>query len=638
MDNATKKRRMRVAAVLGMVAAAGSVALYFVLKPPDPRELRLDEYLDHARAGDVRTATIGGGDRVVTGELNDGSRYRVGFPVQFGDELTTTLRDSSPPIELSAKPPGSHFWSDLASMLIPLALLAGAFIFVMARYQGGGKAMAFGRAKARRSSGRGVKVTFAEVAGAEEAVEELAEIVAFLRHPERFRAMGARIPKGVLLYGPPGTGKTLLARAVAGEADAAFFSISGSDFVEMFVGVGAARVRDLFQQALEASPAIVFVDEIDAVGRQRGAGVGGGHDEREQTLNQLLVEMDGFDGRAGVIVLAATNRPDILDPALLRPGRFDRHVAVELPDLAGREAILGVHAVGKPLSTAVDLAILARRTPGLSGADLANLLNEGALLAARRGRQEIGPLEIEEAVERVLTGSTRRTRVISQRERLVIAYHEAGHAIVGHAMPTGDTVHKVSIVARGKALGWTMSLPRTERALHTRAELIERMAMLLGGRTAEELVFGEVTTGAADDIERATDLARLMVTEYGMSDSLGPRRMGPRAAEPFVGRSMSASSDYAAALADRIDAEIDLLVNDARTTARAVLTAWRAVLERLAQELLIRESVDELELAAIFEGRALPPLIVPDTALNSASAVSRTTKPVPLGRAAPIAS
>lgn len=601
----SKRVKIGAAAALVLALVLGGVG-FFLGKDPKPETLRLDEYLQQAESGEVRSATISGGNRSVAGELLDGTRYQLVIPDGYSPDLIAALRGSAPGVEIEVEEATSSFWVDLASTIIPLALLVGAFVFVMARYQGGGKVAAFGRAKARRSNSKTNRITFADVAGSDEAVEELAEIADFLRNPARFRNMGARIPKGVLLYGAPGTGKTLLARAVAGEADAEFFSISGSDFVEMFVGVGASRVRDLFQQAAEAAPSIVFVDEIDAVGRQRGAGLGGGHDEREQTLNQLLVEMDGFDGRTGVIVLAATNRPDILDPALLRPGRFDRHVSVDLPDLAGRRAILDVHARGKMLAEDIDLGGIARRTPGFSGADLANVLNEGALLAARRDLSLVGMDELDEAVERVLAGPARKSRLMTPADRRVVAVHEAGHAIVGHALPTCDPIHKVSIVARGRALGWTMALPLDERSLRTRAELAERMAMLLGGRAAEELVFGEVTTGAADDIERATELARLMVTEYGMSRVLGPRRLGQRQNDPFVGRSKGHEGDYSTATAGLIDQEIDLLVAQAAGLANQVLTSWRPVLDRMAEELRVRESLGETELGAVFTGQPLP--------------------------------
>jgi len=452
--------------------------------------------------------------------------------------------------------------------------------------------MGFGKARTRKLSKDQPTVTFADVAGADEAVDELTEIRDFLAAPERFEALGARIPKGVLLYGPPGTGKTLLARAVAGEAGVPFFTISGSDFVEMFVGVGASRVRDLFQQAKDEAPAIIFVDEIDAVGRHRGAGLGGGHDEREQTLNQLLVEMDGFDVAAGVILIPATNRPDILDPALLRPGRFDRQIAVDRPDLAGRRAIAAVHAAGKPLDSDVDTDVIARRTPGFTGADLANLMNEAALLAARRSKLKIGQDEIESAIDRVIAGPERKSRAMSDKEKSVIAYHEAGHALVGHALPNTDPIHKVSIIARGRALGWTLALPTEDKYLQTRSELTDTMAMMLGGRTAEEIIFGEPTTGASDDIDRVASIARAMVTEYGMSDDLGPQRLGQKSGEVFLGKDQGHEANYSDDVASQIDAEVRRLVASAHTEAREILTIHRQVLDRLAESLIEHESLE----------------------------------------------
>jgi cell division protease FtsH len=567
----------------------------------EPTDLSLGELLERVEAGKVRSATLTGDDRGVKGTLSDGTSYTATVPKEYVDELTERLRAAEAPIELDADKPGSRIWSDLVLTMLPLSLLVVAFVVILNRYSGNGKANLFGRAKPARGRGLGT-VLFSDVAGADEAVEELQEIADFLAEPARFRNLGAKIPKGVLLFGPPGTGKTLLARAVAGEADAAFFSISGSDFVEMFVGVGAARVRDLFRQAQQEAPAIIFVDEIDAVGRQRGAGLGGGHDEREQTLNQLLVEMDGFDNRSGVIVVAATNRPDILDPALLRPGRFDRHVRVDLPDRRGREAILTVHARGKPIEEGVALGPLAGRTAGMSGADLANLLNEAAILAARRRATRISRSDLDDAVERVLVGPTRRTVVLGPDERRVVAYHEAGHALLGHLLPTADEVHKVSIVARGQALGLTMTLPAQDRVLHSRARLFELMVEYLGGRTAEEMVFGEITTGASDDIAKVTDIARLMVTEYGMSEVLGPRRFGQRHGEPFLGREMAHEPDYAELTAAKIDREIDAMVAAARNLAWRLLATNRATLDRLADTLLECETVDQDALGEVFAG------------------------------------
>jgi cell division protease FtsH len=473
------------------------------------------------------------------------------------------------------------------------------FFFLMHSLQGGGRVMSFGKARARQLAKDQPKVGFADVAGCEEAVEELREIKDFLQDPQRFAAIGAKIPKGVLLYGPPGTGKTLLARAVAGEAGVPFFSISGSDFVEMFVGVGASRVRDLFEQAKKAAPAIIFVDEIDAVGRHRGAGLGGGHDEREQTLNQMLVEMDGFDVRTGIIMIAATNRPDILDPALLRPGRFDRQVVVDRPDLSGRRAIADVHMKGKPIAPDVSAELIGRRTPGFTGADIANLLNEAALLSARREKELIGTQEVADAIDRVIAGPERRSRVMSDKERRVTAYHEAGHALVGHVLPNTDDIHKVSIIARGRALGWTLALPTEDRYTRTRSELRDELSFLLGGRTAEELIFGDPTTGAANDIDRASQIARAMVTEFGMSEALGPQRLGHAGGEVFLGKEFGHEPNYSEEVAAAIDLEVRRLVDDAHNEAREILTLHRSTLHRLAGALIERETLEEDELRVI---------------------------------------
>jgi cell division protease FtsH len=458
--------------------------------------------------------------------------------------------------------------------------------------------MSFGKAKTKQISRDQPKVTFKDVAGLEEAVEELEEIKDFLAKPQKFRAMGAKIPKGVLLFGPPGTGKTLLARAVAGEAGVPFFSISGSDFVEMFVGVGASRVRDLFEQAKAQAPAIIFIDEIDAVGRHRGAGLGGGHDEREQTLNQLLVEMDGFDVNTGVILIAGTNRPDILDPALLRPGRFDRQIMVDRPDLKGREAILEVHSKGKPLAPEIDLEVLARQTPGFTGADLANMINEAALLAARFDKDEIGQDELEEAAVRVMAGPERRSKIMTDDDKRITAYHEGGHALVGFALPNADPVHKATIIPRGRSLGHTLSLPTEDRVHMRRSEMVDKLAMMLGGRTAEEMVFTDPTTGASDDIKQATDLARRMVMEWGMSDRLGPMKYGEPQGEVFLGRDYGHQRDFSDEIASIIDEEIRRLITRAHDEARAILTTHRASLDRLAEALIERETLDEDEIRA----------------------------------------
>ncbi|MEX2503789.1 MAG: ATP-dependent zinc metalloprotease FtsH, partial [Egicoccus sp.] len=467
--------------------------------------------------------------------------------------------------------------------------------------------MQFGKSKAKMVSKDAPKVTFSDVAGADSAIEELREIKEFLENPAKFQQMGAKIPKGVLLFGPPGTGKTLLARAVAGEAGVPFFSISGSDFVEMFVGVGASRVRDLFEQAKANAPAIIFMDEIDAVGRHRGAGMGGGHDEREQTLNQLLVEMDGFDVRSSVILIAATNRPDILDPALLRPGRFDRQIVVDRPDLIGREAILKVHARGKPLADDVDLSVLGRQTPGFTGADLANLINEAALLAARFGKKEIGHSELEESIERVIAGPERRTRLMGENEKRTVAYHESGHAIVGHALPNADPVHKITIIPRGQALGFTMQLPTEDKYLISRSELIDRLAVMLGGRVAEELKVGDITTGAGDDIRKATATAKEMVTQYGMSSKLGPITLGQRDSQPFLGKEFGHAPDYSGQVAYQIDLEVRQLLDEAHDEALEILVENDHVLEHLATKLLEVETVDGELLDEIFDPIAKRP-------------------------------
>ena len=464
----------------------------------------------------------------------------------------------------------------------------------MNQVQGGGsKVMSFGKSRAKRLSVDSPKITFRDVAGVDEAVEELHEIKEFLENPKKFQALGARIPKGVLLYGPPGTGKTLLARAVAGEAGVPFFSISGSDFVEMFVGVGASRVRDLFEQAKQNSPCIIFMDEIDAVGRHRGAGLGGGHDEREQTLNQLLVEMDGFEMKDNIILIAATNRPDILDPALLRPGRFDRQIVVDRPDRKGRAKILEVHTRGKPLAKEIDVDALAGQTPGFTGADLSNLVNEAALLSARNGKREITQVELEEGIMRVIAGPEKKTRVMSEKERLITAYHEMGHAIVGHYLEHSDPVHKISVVSRGQALGYTISLPQEDKFLTTRAELTDTMAMTLGGRAAEEIVFGEITTGASNDLEKVTQTAKQMVMRFGMSEKLGPRVFGHDHGQPFLGREFSSEPDYSDEIAREIDDEIRRIVEGAHQQAKDILTEHRESLEKISQVLVKRETIEK---------------------------------------------
>ena len=565
----------------------------------DRQTLTLDRFYAQLSAGKVRTADILDRDHEVKGDLANGTKYKVTFPERYAEKLTADVLATNT-VNLKTDKQNDPVWWAVLQTFLPFILLIGVFLFVMNAMQGGGnRVMQFGKAKPKVVNKDQPQVTFADVAGADEAVEELQEIKEFLEAPAKFQSMGAKIPKGVLLFGPPGTGKTLLARAVAGEAGVPFFSISGSDFVEMFVGVGASRVRDLFEQAKTSAPAIIFVDEIDAVGRHRGAGLGGGHDEREQTLNQLLVEMDGFDTRAGVILIAATNRPDILDPALLRPGRFDRQIVVDRPDLEGRRAILNVHGKGKPLAKGVALDVLARRTPGFTGADLANLMNEAALLTARRGFKEIGMPQLEEAIDRVIAGPEKRTRIISDKEKRVIAYHEGGHALVGHALPNADPIHKVSIIPRGRALGWTLALPEQDKYLVTRSELRDQLAMLLGGRTAEELIFQEPTTGAQNDIEKATQIARSMVTEFGMSDAIGPQQLGQKHGEVFLGRDFGHQPNYSEEVAGNIDAEVRRLIDEAHQEAAEILVTHRATLDKIADALVEKETLDTPEIMAI---------------------------------------
>ena len=580
--------------LLGLVLLLGVVSL--VSRPMPATELSYSEFQQALTEGRVERAELLEGDQVVTGELDDGSGYRVSYASESSDEITKQLTKLGVPFDVEPART-SPVWA-LLQVLLPAALVIGALLWIMSRSQGaGGRVMQFGRSRHKTVAKDQPKTTFADVAGLEEAVEELQEVKDYLQHPGKFQAMGAKIPRGVLLFGPPGTGKTLLARAVAGEAGVPFFSISGSDFVEMFVGVGAARVRDLFEQAKAAAPAIVFIDEIDAVGRQRGAGVGGGHDEREQTLNQLLSEMDGFDQRSTVILMAASNRPDVLDPALLRPGRFDRQVIVDRPDLQGRKAILRVHARGKPFARDVDLDVLARRTPGFTGADLANVINEAALLAARRSKKAITVSEVEEAVDRVMAGPERKSRIMDAEERRIIAYHEGGHALVAHVLPNTDEVHKITVIPRGRALGYTLTLPQQDRFLMTREQMRDELAMLMGGRVAEEIIANDITTGAANDIERASKVARQMVTEYGMSDTIGPRTLGQKQGEVFLGRDFTSQPDYSDAVAFQIDQEVRLLIDEAHDVALEILSEHRAKLDRLAELLVAQETLgrDEVE-------------------------------------------
>jgi cell division protease FtsH len=546
-------------------------------------------------------------DQTVTGLLDDGSGgegepFEYPYPDYY--DIATTFDEAG--IPYYTDPQNQGLWFTLLTSFVPLLLFVLLFLFLMSSMQGSGnRVMSFGKSRAKRMTKDSPKVTFADVAGANEAVQELTEIKEFLESPQKFQRLGARIPKGALLVGPPGTGKTLLARAVAGEAGVPFFSISGSDFVEMFVGVGASRVRDLFEQAKQNSPCIIFMDEIDAVGRQRGAGLGGGHDEREQTLNQLLVEMDGFDAKGGIIMIAATNRPDILDPALLRPGRFDRQIVVDRPDLPGREKILQVHTRGKPLGPDVNVETLARSTPGFTGADLANLVNEAALLAARHDKEQINQSEMEEAIDRVIAGPERKTRLISDKEKEITAYHEAGHAIVGALLPEADPVHKITIIPRGQALGVTMSLPTEDRFMMSRGQLMAQLAMMLGGRAAERVIFDEITTGASNDLERVTQTAKQMVTRYGMSEKLGPMALGHANGQVFMGRDFNAQPDYSDEIAFQIDKEIRRIVDESYDTAEDLLVRNRALLDKLSKDLIEYETVDSKHLARLVEEYAV---------------------------------
>ncbi|HEX6254841.1 MAG TPA: ATP-dependent zinc metalloprotease FtsH [Euzebyales bacterium] len=612
-----------------LIAAFALVSLLGQQGEPEP--LSYDAFLEQAAAGNIASYTDFVRDGRLEGDLADGGEYTTTYNPQLNrEELADVLEDVRGRESFDRADVDNQSGSVLVSILVnllPLVLIFGLFFFLMSQMQGGSRLTSFGKSKAKLVNKDAPKVTFDDVAGAGEAVEELREIRDFLEDPSKFQQMGARIPKGVLLFGPPGTGKTLLARAVAGEAGVPFFSISGSDFVEMFVGVGASRVRDLFEQAKSNAPAIIFMDEIDAVGRHRGAGMGGGHDEREQTLNQLLVEMDGFDLKTGVILIAATNRPDILDPALLRPGRFDRQIVVDRPDLVGRRAILEVHARGKPLSEDADLEIIARRTPGFTGADLANLVNEAALISARGGSQEISMASMEDAIDRVIGGPERKTRLMGEQEKRTIAYHEGGHTIVGHALPHADPVHKVSIIPRGQALGWTLSLPTEDKYLVSRGELIDQLAMMLGGRVAEELTIGDFTTGASNDIAKATATARDMVTQYGMSPTLGPIKLGQNDGQPFLGRDFGHQPDYSTEIAVEIDREIRALIDEAHDEALEILVHNRDVLEELADALIEQETVEKDELATILgkvrarPSRAIKPLMNGDSASVGQSAV-----------------
>jgi cell division protease FtsH len=555
--------------------------------------------------GQVKSLSLDQKQNSASVTLDNGTKYSVGYPDSYANTLINeAIHEDNGGQSVNVQSKSSNGWLSLLTYVLPFLLFIGFWIFLMNQVQGGGsKVMSFGKSRAKRMSVDSPKITFRDVAGVDEAVEELHEIKEFLENPKKFQALGARIPKGVLLYGPPGTGKTLLARAVAGEAGVPFFSISGSDFVEMFVGVGASRVRDLFEQAKQNSPCIIFMDEIDAVGRHRGAGLGGGHDEREQTLNQLLVEMDGFEMKDNIILIAATNRPDILDPALLRPGRFDRQIVVDRPDRLGRRKILEVHTRGKPLAREIDVDALAGQTPGFTGADLSNLVNEAALLAARNGKREITQVELEEGIMRVIAGPEKKTRVMSDKERKITAYHEMGHAIVGHYLPNSDPIHKISVISRGQALGYTISLPGEDKFLTTRAELQDTLAMTLGGRAAEEICFSEITTGASNDLEKVTATAKQMVMRFGMSEKLGPRVFGHDHGQPFLGREFSAEPDYSDEIAREIDDEIRRIVEIAHVQAREILTQRRASLEKLSEILIKRETIEKEQFEALLDGQ-----------------------------------
>ncbi len=608
------------------------------------------DFQTQLRDGAVKSVVLRLKDNSMTVKLYSGKSYDTGFPDAAAPNIINQLN-----LAMTQRPAAgngkklqaydfesrhSSAWLSILTYVIPFVLFIGFWLFLMNQVQGGGsKVMSFGKSRAKRMSVDSPKITFRDVAGVDEAVEELHEIKEFLENPKKFQALGARIPKGVLLYGPPGTGKTLLARAVAGEAGVPFFSISGSDFVEMFVGVGASRVRDLFEQAKQNSPCIIFMDEIDAVGRHRGAGMGGGHDEREQTLNQLLVEMDGFEMKDNVILIAATNRPDILDPALLRPGRFDRQIVVDRPDRKGRAKILEVHTRGKPLAREIDIDVLAGQTPGFTGADLSNLVNEAALLSARHGKREITQTELEEGIMRVIAGPEKKTRVMSAKERLITAYHEMGHAIVGHYLEHADPVHKVSVVSRGQALGYTISMPQEDKFLTTRAELLDTMAMTLGGRAAEEIVFGEITTGASNDIEKVTATAKQMVMRFGMSDKLGPRVFGHDHGMPFLGREFSAEPDYSDEIAREIDDEVRRIIESAHQRATELLTEHREHLNTISEILVKRETIEAEEFEALLAnkteeevfGAEEPPALDPPTPPSPADRIGREA-PRPLPR------
>jgi len=570
-----------------------------------PQELNYTQFYTHVQGGQVASARAEVDDLVynITATMKNGAVVSVTAPKE--SDIIQVMQANGVILDTPPVPP-PKWWIGLLTTLFPILILIVVLIFIMNQTQGGGnKVMQFGRSKARLMTGEEVKTTFKDVAGAEEAKEEMMEVVEFLKNPQKFIKIGAKIPRGVLLYGAPGTGKTLMAKAVAGEAGVPFFSISGSDFVEMFVGVGAARVRDLFENAKKNAPCIVFIDEIDAVGRQRGAGLGGGHDEREQTLNQLLVEMDGFSTNEGIIVMASTNRPDILDPALLRPGRFDRHILIDRPDVKGREAILKVHVKEKPLADNVNLEILAKRTPGFTGADLANMVNEAALLTARRDKEKVGMEEMEESIERVIAGPEKKTRVISEKEKRLVAYHEGGHAVVAYNLPHTDKLHKISIIPRGRAGGYTLLLPEEDRNYITRSYMLDEVTTLLGGRVAEAIVLQDISTGAQNDLERASSILRKMITEYGMSDELGPLTYGHKSEEVFLGRDINRDRNYSDAVAYAIDKEAKQYMENSYKKAEGILRTNMERLDKVAALLIEKETIDADEFEAIMQGTPL---------------------------------
>ena len=596
-QNKKRNRSLFIYVSLGLLIFFGVQRYNQIINAPE--NSTFSEFQAQINQGLVTEATIKEQSNTVEYKLaNDDSLFQTDYPEGFEGEIFKLLIDQNIVLNTDTEPAGMQ---DYFIAFLPWIFLAGFMFFMFSQVRSNGnQIMQFGKSKAKELDEESPKVTFKDVAGAEEAKEELEEIKEFLKSPEKFNKLGAKIPKGVLLVGPPGTGKTLLAKAVAGESNVPFFSISGSDFVEMFVGVGASRVRDLFKKAKESSPAIIFIDEIDAVGRMRGAGLGGGHDEREQTLNQLLVEMDGFEANQGVILMAATNRPDVLDPALLRPGRFDRQVIVDRPDLKGRTQILKVHAADKPIAKNVNLETIAKQTPGFTGADLANLLNEAALLAARKSKKTISNSDIENSIDRVLAGPEKKSQILTEEEKLIIAYHETGHALVGWALPNADPIHKVTIIPRGRALGYTQALPDSEKYLTSKAELKDRLAMLMGGRVAEELIFADPTTGASNDIEKATEIARRMVMEFGMSEKLGPMLYGKGTNEVFLGRDYGRQQDYSDEVASSIDEEVKSLLSDAHIIAGKILGKFKKQMEDMVKVLMEKETIDREEVARIF--------------------------------------